>query len=118
MGAHQMLYTSPFFGQNITEKIVKRRVNFSFCPKAAQKLQGKVTSIGMDKTVTVTVNRLLEHIIYKKRSKLSKTYLAHSEDVLCDLGDEVELQPCRPISKRKQFFVKRIARKNYFLLQN
>merc|ERR1711879_197150 len=84
--------------------------NFYIETTAAQKLQGKVSSVSMDKTVSVTVNRLLEHSIYRKRSKVSKTYLAHVEESLCKRGDEVELQPCRPLSKRKRFTVSRVIK--------
>merc|ERR1711959_509685 len=77
---------------------------------SAQKLQGKVTSISMDKTVTVTINRLVEHQIYGKRSKSSKKILAHAEGNNCKLGEEVELQPSRPLSKRKRFIVSRIIK--------
>merc|ERR1712205_193021 len=74
----------------------------------AKKLRGKVTSISMEKTVTVTLNRLSEDPIYGKRSKSSKNYLAHVDDGVCTLGDYVELKHSRPISKRKRYSVCRI----------
>merc|ERR1712157_231068 len=77
---------------------------------SAQKLQGKVTSLSTNKTVIVTVNRLVKHPLYKKRSKVSKSYHAHLEDRNCNLGDEVELQPCRPISRCKRFLVSKVVR--------
>merc|ERR550537_617560 len=78
---------------------------------AAQKLIGKVTSVSMQKTAIVTVDRLSEHPIYKKRSKVSKTYTAHIEEAKFKLGDKVELQPCRPLSKRKRFIVSRVIQR-------
>merc|ERR1711985_200489 len=78
----------------------------------AKKLRGKVTSISMEKTVTVTLNRLSEDPIYGKRSKVSKNYLAHAADGICALGDYVELKSSRPISKRKRYSVCRVISSN------
>merc|ERR1719161_1278933 len=75
----------------------------------AQKLRGKVTSISMNKTVAVTVERLVKHPIYKKRTKVSKTYLAHAEEETFALGAQVDLEPSRPLSSRKHFVARSIA---------
>merc|ERR1719199_47699 len=87
----------------------KPAINHYLC--AAQKLQGKVSKVSMAKTVVVTVDRLFEHPIYKKRSIVSKTYLVHDEDRNCSLGDKVELKPCRPLSRHKRFTISRIIRR-------
>merc|ERR1712066_5128 len=101
MGSHYSINLKLMIGN----KAAINKVNLNFYTSSAQKLQGKVTSVSMKKTVAVTVDRMVEHPIYKKRSKVSKTYLAHAEDGLCTLGDKVELRPCRPLSKRKRFLV-------------
>ena len=45
----------------------------------AQRMVGKVVSSAMDKTVVVSVERLVKHKLYKKYMKRSKIYYAHDE---------------------------------------
>lgn len=68
-------------------------------------LQGRVVSDKMDKTVTVIVERRTMHPIYKKYVKSSKKYAAHDEANFFKAGDMVEIEECRPISKRKTWTV-------------
>ena len=68
-------------------------------------LTGRVTSDKMDKTVTVLVDRRVMHPLYKKFIRLSKKYAAHDEANLCKVGDQVRIEECRPISKRKTWIV-------------
>jgi small subunit ribosomal protein S17 len=64
-------------------------------------LQGKVTSTACDKTITVLVERRIQHTLYKKYISRSKKYLAHDESNVCKIGDTVRIIECRPLSKRK-----------------
>jgi len=64
-------------------------------------LQGKVTSTACDKTITVLVERRIQHPLYKKYISRSKKYLAHDEGSVCHVGDTVRIIECRPLSKRK-----------------
>ena len=64
-------------------------------------MEGQVTSNKADKTVTVLVERLVMHPVYKKYYKKSKKYLAHDEANTCGVGDTVIIQECPPMSKRK-----------------
>jgi len=68
-------------------------------------LTGRVTSDKMDKTVTVLVNRRVMHPLYKKFIRRSKNYAAHDELNTCQIGDQVKIEECRPISKRKTWLV-------------
>jgi small subunit ribosomal protein S17 len=68
-------------------------------------LTGRVTSDKMDKTVTVLVERRVMHPLYKKFIRRSKNYAAHDEANLCKEGDVVQIEECRPISKRKSWLV-------------
>jgi small subunit ribosomal protein S17 len=62
---------------------------------------GKVVSNKMHKTITVQVERRLQHPMYGKyltrRSKLH----AHDENNDCKEGDLVMIEQCRPLSKTK-----------------
>jgi small subunit ribosomal protein S17 len=68
-------------------------------------LEGRVVSDAMDKTVTVLVERRTMHPIYKKYVKQSAKYAAHDESNLFRVGDKVEIEECRPLSKRKTWTV-------------
>ena len=69
----------------------------------AQKMVGKVVSSAMDKTVVVSVERLVEHKLYKKYMKRSKKYYAHDEKNSYNVGDTVEIVSSKPLSKTKRW---------------
>lgn len=68
-------------------------------------LKGVVVSDKMDKTVVVLVTRFVEHKKYGKRIKKTKKYKAHDESNSKKVGDAVEIEETRPISKDKKFKV-------------
>ena len=68
-------------------------------------LKGVVVSDKMDKTVTVLVERQTMHTVYKKFLRQSSKYAAHDESNSFKMGDRVEIEECRPISKRKSWRV-------------
>lgn len=68
-------------------------------------LQGVVVSDKMDKSVVVRVERRVMHPVYKKYIKRSAKYTAHDENNLCKVGDVVQIQECRPLSKTKTWVV-------------
>ncbi len=68
-------------------------------------LKGVVTSDKMDKTIVVEVSRFVEHKKYGKRIKKTKKYKAHDETNSKKVGDTVEIEETRPISKDKKFKV-------------
>jgi len=73
--------------------------------KTNKVLKGVVTSDKMDKTIVVKVTRFVEHKKYGKRIKVTKKYKAHDEDNVKKVGDTVEIEETRPISKDKKFKV-------------
>ena len=68
-------------------------------------MQGVVVSDKMDKTVIVNVERKFPHPLYKKYIKRSKRYHAHDENNTHKVGDTVNIQECRPLSKTKRWEV-------------
>lgn len=68
-------------------------------------LSGRVVHDATQKTVSVLVERRVMHPLYKKFIRRSKKYAAHDEANLCKLGDQVRIEECRPISKRKSWIV-------------
>ena len=73
--------------------------------KILRKFKGAVTSDKMDKTIVVNVTRYVEHKKYGKRIKKTKKYKAHDEGNVKKVGDIVEIEETRPISKDKKFKV-------------
>ncbi|KNA21507.1 hypothetical protein SOVF_042540 [Spinacia oleracea] len=71
--------------------------------KAMRSMQGKVICATNDKTVNVEVVRLAPHPKYKRRVRKKKKYQAHDPDNQFKVGDWVQLDKCRPISKTKTF---------------
>lgn len=68
-------------------------------------LQGTVVSDKGDKTVIVLVERRVMHQLYKKFIKRSKRYPAHDERNEYRVGDVVQIEESRPLSKTKSFVV-------------
>ena len=72
-------------------------------------LVGKVVSDKMDKTVTVLIERHVKHPLYGKIIMRSNKYHAHDETNSVKMGDTVEIQEGRPISKTKAWTVTRVV---------
>ena len=64
---------------------------------------GLVVKAAMDKTVTVKVDRLVQHSQYGKIIRRSKKYLVHDQRGAAGVGDVVRIVECRPISKNKRW---------------
>ena len=71
-------------------------------------LVGRVLSDKMDKTVTVIVERRVKHPIYNKIIVRSSKYHAHNDKNEAKLGDVVEIQESRPMSKTKSWVVSKL----------
>jgi len=72
---------------------------------------GTVVSDKMDKTITVSVETVKQHPLYKKIVKTSKKYKAHDEKNEAKAGDLVKIMETRPISKDKRWRLIEIVRK-------
>jgi len=74
-------------------------------------LIGRVVSDKMDKTVTVLIERRVNHPMYDKIILRSSKYHAHNTNDEAKSGDLVEIQECRPISKTKAWVVTKLLEK-------
>ena len=72
---------------------------------------GVVVSDKMDKTVVVAVHDKIKHPIYKKTMNKTKKYKVHDEKNEAGVGDYVEIEETRPLSKDKYFRLVRIVEK-------
>ena len=76
--------------------------------KTARTLTGVVASTKMDKTISVLIERRVEHPLYKKYMRKSTKLLAHDENNECNEGDTVAIEECRPLSKNKSWRLARV----------
>ncbi|MEA3407010.1 MAG: 30S ribosomal protein S17 [Chloroflexota bacterium] len=73
-------------------------------------MRGYVISDKMQKTVMVEIMRTKRHPLYKKVLRTTKKFMAHDEEEECREGDFVEIEECRPLSRRKHWRVTQILR--------
>ena len=71
--------------------------------KSARTVVGKVVSNGMDKSITVLIERRVKHPVYGKIVKRSTKIHAHDANNECSVGDEVTIKEVKPISKTKSW---------------
>jgi small subunit ribosomal protein S17 len=72
-------------------------------------LTGRVVSNKMNKTIAVSVERLVKHPTYGKYVRRTTKLLAHDEANECREGDTVSIKPCRPMSRRKSWVLVRVV---------
>ena len=77
-------------------------------PSKARTLIGQVVSNKMDRTISVVVERHVEHPVYRKYVRRSTKLFAHDERNECLEGDVVAIEECRPISKRKAWRLQKV----------
>ncbi|XBC37602.1 MAG: 30S ribosomal protein S17 [Buchnera aphidicola (Meitanaphis elongallis)] len=74
-------------------------------------LLGCVVSNRMQKSLVVSIERVIKHPLYKKFIKRTTKLHVHDEKNECSLGDVIEVRECRPISKTKSWTLVRIVKK-------
>ncbi|MBL0196507.1 MAG: 30S ribosomal protein S17 [Myxococcales bacterium] len=76
-----------------------------------RKIVGKVVKDKMNKTVVVECISARRDPLYGKYVRTRERYKAHDENNTYKVGDHVEIQEHRPISKDKRFVVVRLVKK-------
>jgi len=71
--------------------------------KIIRRFNGIVVTTGMNNTVSVRVDSVKMHPTYKKRYTVSKKYLCDYRKDDIEVGDKVEFEEIRPISKKKRW---------------
>ncbi|KAM0946310.1 putative ribosomal protein S17/S11 [Dioscorea sansibarensis] len=115
-----MILTSPFIHGALPSLRLPKLQHFSSSPppsisiaiKAMKTVQGRVVCATNDKTVAVEVVRLAPHPKYKRRVRKKKIFQAHDADNRFRVGDFVQLEKSRPISKTKSFIALPVTAKN------
>ena len=80
-----------------------------------RQLVGTVVSDKMDKTITVMVERLVKHRLYKKYIKRQNKLSVHDEGNTCQVGDKVLINESRPLSRTKRWRVSEIVKKAVYI---
>ena len=76
-----------------------------------KQLIGIVTSDKMDKSISVSVERRIQHPIYGKFVKKSNKFMAHDEQNEAGIGDTVRIMETRPLSKNKRWRLVEVVEK-------
>ena len=74
-------------------------------------LTGVVVSDKMDKTRTISVERLVHDARYGKTLKRAAKFHAHDEANESKIGDKVEIMSTRPVSKTTKWRISKIVEK-------
>src|SRR5882762_3934753 len=72
---------------------------------------GEVVSTKMQKTIVVEVSRRVQHPLYKRIIGKRKKFYAHDEEGSANLGDQVRIIECRPLSKLKRWRLAEVVRR-------
>lgn len=76
-----------------------------------RKMTGRVVKDKMHKTVVVECVSARRDPLYGKYVRTKTRYKAHDETNVYKVGDEVEIQEHRPISRDKRFIVTKLLKK-------
>ncbi len=76
-----------------------------------KQLIGRVVSNKMDKTIVVSIERVMMHSLYKKAVKRSRRIKSHDAKNECSIGDIVKIEETRPLSKDKRYRLIEIVEK-------
>jgi small subunit ribosomal protein S17 len=71
--------------------------------KSVRTLTGQVVSNKMNKTIAVSIERVVRHPTYGKFVRRTTKLLAHDEKNEAREGDTVSITPCRPMSRHKSW---------------
>ena len=73
---------------------------------------GLVTSDKMEKTRRVELPRQVRHAKYGKYMRTQTVCFVHDEEEASHVGDQVEIEECRPLSKQKRWKLRRVVTKS------
>lgn len=78
---------------------------------AKKKVEGIVKSAAMDRTISVSVGRLVKEPRYHKYIRRHSIFKAHDENNEAGVGDRVRLIATKPLSKTKHWRLTKILEK-------
>lgn len=75
-----------------------------------RQFEGTVVGTASDKTVHVSVQTVKMHPKYRKQYTTAKKYAVHDPKNEAHVGDTVQFEECRPMSKTKRWRLTHIVR--------
>ncbi len=69
---------------------------------------GIVISNKMDGSIVVQIKNLVSHKLYGKYIRRHVKYMADDPNNTCNIGDQVMIEECRPLSKNKRWRLRQI----------
>ncbi len=76
--------------------------------RSGRAVTGTVVSDRMNKSITVLIERRVQHAVYGKIVRRSSKVHAHDENNECKVGDKVTVVECRPLSKTKSWMLQSV----------
>ena len=70
---------------------------------------GSVVSNKMHNSIVVLVERLVKHKFYGKYIRRRVKFMADDPENSCGIGDQVTIEECRPLSKKKRWRLRSIV---------
>ena len=64
---------------------------------------GRVASDRADKTIIVEIESVRRHRLYRKPVRIRRKFMAHDPENTCRIGDVVQIEESRPMSRRKRW---------------
>ncbi len=71
---------------------------------------GDVVADSQDKTIIVKVVTRKTHPLYRKQYSVSSKFHAHDANNTAKIGDRVEIEECRPMSRTKRWQLKTVVK--------
>ena len=102
------------FARRLASSLGSSARSFHATPAPAMAMRpwvGTVLSNRMQKTCVVAVDRIVQHKRTSKYIKQRTKVYAHDGQDLCNIGDKVEIEHIRPLSKLKRWNVTKILRR-------
>lgn len=76
-----------------------------------RRFTGVVVRVSGNKTIAVEVSVKVMHPKYRKQYTQSQMYAVHDETNIAKVGEKVNFEECRPISKRKRWRLVSVVKK-------
>lgn len=73
---------------------------------------GTIISDKMTETAVVSIERMIEHPMYRKKYRVTKRFKAHNPENKYKMGDVVIISETKPISKGKSWQITGLAGKS------
>jgi len=79
--------------------------------KKRKTLEGVVVSDKMTNSIVIETARFVPHKLYGKMIRRHKKYMADDPQNTCQVGDQVIIEECRPLSKNKRWRLRQVTKK-------